>query len=248
MCAQLRWLATLILLAACGTNAEGINVGSKDAGARVQPVGPPHEAAAPTAVASVASPVPAPSVSALDSAHPERQTKVWIIAEDVRLSETQARPHGPPPAKGACFDISKAKPRIAPAWQIDRCSTVRGYWGIGAVLVPETQAGVAGYRVLRPFRFVRERNPSLGWPSWYALDAIIVDNGWIEAKSLDSLSLPTERKDPLFEDPVTIKGTLRKPPSNISRLWEHFDNVRDVLDLAPYGQNSLPILIEVNGP
>ena len=230
-----------LILAACVEDA-----GSQDAGGRAPPVAPPCEATATTAAASAASPVPALSASASHSVQRERQRKTRIIAEDVRFPETQAQLHGPPRHHGACLDVSATKPRRTPVALIDRCATVRGYWGIGAVLVAETRAGVAGFRMLRPFRFVRERNPSLGWPSWYALDAIILDTGWIKAELLDSLSLPTDSKDPLFQEPVTIAGTLRKPPSSIARLWEHFDSVREALDLAPYGENLLPIMIEVN--
>ena len=116
------------------------------------------------------------------------------------------------------------------------------------MLVPETRAGTAGFRMIRPFSFVRERNPSLGWPSWFALDAILADCGWIAADSIDAVSFRDAAYDPMFEEPVTIQGVLRRPEkSTVHGLWEELNGLAARRDAGPHGQNLLPVVLQLHG-
>lgn len=140
-----------------------------------------------------------------------------------------------------------------------------GFWGSGAELVPERRDGSAGFRVLRPFSFVRERNPSLGWPGWVALDALLVETDWVAEGDVSTLTLRNAADDPMLEEPVTLRGVVRKvsgeqpvrccgmgPPSGLwgplTKLGEgdpRAEHRWPELGAPPYANNLLPLLLQL---
>ncbi|MEQ1570025.1 MAG: SURF1 family cytochrome oxidase biogenesis protein [Myxococcota bacterium] len=125
----------------------------------------------------------------------------------------------------------------------ERCVRVRGWWGTGAVFVDETRDAAAGYRVLRPFSFVRERNSDLGSPSWAALDAILVDEGWIRTDQLATATLREAADEQMFEEPVEVEGVVRSAPAEAaSGLWTWLQDHRP--DGPRYAANLLPIVLQ----
>ncbi|TGM61592.1 hypothetical protein EHQ97_01125 [Leptospira adleri] len=137
---------------------------------------------------------------------------------------------------------------------------IRGFFHELEVLEEATKNGERGFLVLKPFSFVRESNPSSGWPSWYALDAVLVNVGWVPLNGLNHKYKNLNYDEPLFREPITIYGRIRNSssqkiykksgvillkPRSIVELWEEIDNKRNVSDLPPYALNALPICLDL---
>ena len=192
---------------------------------------------------------PSPSV-----AHPKRTAssipsmQPWSVAENVaplRLSAfgsgSDANPDGCLSlTRGLVLPVAKAPPGV--------CVQGQGYWGEGAVLVHETREKTAGYRVIVPFSFVTDKNPSLGWPGWYALSAILVDRGWVSSESLTTRTFAKGSGDPLFEGSKTLRGIVQPAPAQLALLWKHFDHLQMRSDWPPYGREKLPFLVSAPFP
>lgn len=191
-------------------------------------------------------PEPSPPVQTVTAvpAPPQPRKPHVIVSDGLQLLPTSAQRRPPT----ACVDLStQREPRRIRSLK-GRCVIVKGFWGVGAVLIPESRDGGAGFHVLRPFSFVRERNPSSGWPSWFALDAILVDEGWIPAGDATSLQSRDAYRDPMFEEPVTVRGVVREVRGEgMSRLWDPLTKLGEDLGAAPYGNELLPIVLQGSG-
>ncbi|MEZ4373060.1 MAG: hypothetical protein R3B07_19715 [Polyangiaceae bacterium] len=99
--------------------------------------------------------------------------------------------------------------------------------------------GAGPRQVLAPVRFVRERNPSLGWPSWSALDVVLVDFGPKDQSQIDELN----HADPTFEEPLEIVGELtRLSSAEGKRRWDGLLDSRAEAD-PPLGTGLLPAVL-----
>ncbi|MBM9500558.1 hypothetical protein JWG44_09895 [Leptospira sp. 201903071] len=138
--------------------------------------------------------------------------------------------------------------------------SLSGFFHELEILEEATKEGERGYLVLKPFSFLRESNPSLGWPSWYALDAVLVNVGWIPQKGTNHRYKYLNYKEPLFRDPISIFGRIRNPstpdvyektgvvilkPKSIIELWNEVDDKKIASNLPPYALNALPICLDL---
>ncbi len=163
------------------------------------------------------------------------------------------------------YDISKKKPKKLSLNLHNEEVIIKGYYRPGEILLQKkNNNGKNGYHVIKPFAFVRQPNPSVGWPSIYALDVIMVNTGWIP------LSMKNKHKfrkliydDPLFEEPIIIRGiakvktkVLKDNKNNpkkdiwfypdIKMMRKYFDDLpMKKTNIPPTGQNVLPIYIEL---
>ncbi|MEI1278574.1 SURF1 family cytochrome oxidase biogenesis protein [Leptospira venezuelensis] len=87
----------------------------------------------------------------------------------------------------------------------NRLVVIRGYFHSAEVLVPGKKDNMDGYWIIKPFTYVRERNPSLGWPYWAALDAVLINVGWIPSEGTNHF-YKSLKYDPYFEESVEIRG------------------------------------------
>lgn len=132
------------------------------------------------------------------------------------------------------------EPRSLGAGAMQRCVRLKGWWRGDAVQI---RVGNTQPRWLRPFAFVRERNPSAGWPSWSALDAVLVELDGEQVKGAQ----PTPRLEPMLVESIAIRGVLRAlDASDAEALWNALFLARDQA-AAPFGQNLLPVVGGVGG-
>ena len=117
---------------------------------------------------------------------------------------------------------------------------------MGALLVSERRAGVSGYRLLRPFSYVRAPNDSLGAPSWAALGAVLVDHGWFDDKAIDATPVRTEAQEQMFEEPVEIRGTIRRAPTVTGAVWGPLHYVVEQLHAPHYGTEMTGIVLALD--
>lgn len=123
---------------------------------------------------------------------------------------------------------------------------VFGWWGFGAIRAPESRDGVAGFRIIRPFGFVRETNDSLGSPGWFALDALFVDTGWVAADAPHGAPMREANSDPLFEEPTRLDGTLvRITPEDAEVFSKPLVEIGVAFDASPDGAGYLPFLLQL---
>ena len=109
-----------------------------------------------------------------------------------------------------------------------------GYWANEVAIVPEVRGGIKGFRRYRPFRFVHERNPSVDWPEWYALTAILVDEGFGEDE-------PLPWRDGL-EEVAAVVGLVRPWGQGARLVWDKLREARGGVG-APYGKHELPMVV-----
>ena len=126
-----------------------------------------------------------------------------------------------------------------------QCARFDGWWGSGSITLAAQPGEHAGH-VLRPFAFVRERNPSLGWPYWYALDVIFVDVG---PKDEASVAAYRAYERDYREDLVFIIGDLNRLEEDQARArWDALTASRPK-GAEPLGQTLLPALLRLTtGP
>lgn len=117
---------------------------------------------------------------------------------------------------------------------------------MGALLVPESRAGVAGYRLLRPFSYVRAPNDSLGAPSWAALDAVLVDHGWFSEGDIEATPVTMAAQEQMFEEPVEIRGTILRVPTVSGSAWAKLRTILDELHGPLYGSELLGIVVTLH--
>lgn len=119
---------------------------------------------------------------------------------------------------------------------------LKGWWGAGAALLPERKDEKDGFRVVRPFSFVQEPNPSLGWPAWSALTALVVDQGWIAATAVDSVVWSRARD---LGEAVVVVGIVWSAPGVAPSLLDTLGTWKQPLDdSGPYGARVAPFVIE----
>jgi hypothetical protein len=156
----------------------------------------------------------------------------------------------PLPRQGsrACHRVAPRDVPLDAASRVDTCVIIEGWWGVGAILVPEKRKSVAGKRVLRPLSYVREPNPSLGWPSWAALDTILVDCGWIPDASVAASKVTVQADDPLFvEHNATVRGWVRHSTAVSDATWDALHPLLDHANTYPYGNELEHVFIEQTG-
>ncbi|MBM9577676.1 hypothetical protein JWG45_11330 [Leptospira sp. 201903070] len=138
--------------------------------------------------------------------------------------------------------------------------SLSGFFHKLEILEEATKDGESGYLILKPFSFLRESNPSLGWPSWYAFDAVLVNVGWIPQNGMNHRYKHLNYEEPLFRNPVSIFGRIRntsspniykktgvvilKPKREIE-LWNEIDDKKIASNLPPYALNVLPICLDL---
>ncbi|TGJ99317.1 hypothetical protein EHO59_15725 [Leptospira semungkisensis] len=136
-----------------------------------------------------------------------------------------------------------------------------GHFHPAEILIEATKFDHPGYLVIKPFSYVHKPNPSLGWPSWYAQKAILVNVGWISQENVQNHAYKFMRyEDALFMSPVIIYGFRRKITDlkmyddtsialkkkiSYKILWKLMDEKIAELDLAPYGLEGLPIYFDL---
>jgi hypothetical protein len=143
----------------------------------------------------------------------------------------------------SCSNIAVQKfPRVLKPNQRGQCVILKGFWGSGAALVPERRDDGEGFRVLRPFSFVDEPNPSLGSPEWSALTALLVDQGWVAESKVDSVTWSKTRD---FAQLVVLVGVVWPAPREVERLWEALSEWKlPIDDSGPYGASKAPFVLE----
>jgi hypothetical protein len=105
---------------------------------------------------------------------------------------------------------------------------------------------VAGFRVIRPFGFVRATNDSLGSPGWFALDALFVDTGWIAADDPRELPIREANYDPLSEEPTRLDGTIvRLSEEDAEAFSKPLVEVGIAFDASPDGAGYVPFLLRL---
>lgn len=117
---------------------------------------------------------------------------------------------------------------------------------MGALLVPESRAGVAGYRLLRPFSYVRAPNDSLGAPSWAALDAVLVDHGWVGEGDVEATPVTIAAREQMLEEPVEIRGTVLRAPTVSAAAWDRLRTILDTLHGPLYGSELPGIVVTLH--
>ncbi|WP_162274093.1 SURF1 family cytochrome oxidase biogenesis protein [Leptospira tipperaryensis] len=137
---------------------------------------------------------------------------------------------------------------------------LQGFFHKTEILEEATKDGEKGYLILKPFSFVREPNPSLGWPSWYAMDAVLVNVGWIPLRGVNHKYKYLSYEDPIIRNPISIYGWIRnlsnanvyekegvvlRKPKTITELWKEIDEKTIASDSPPYGLHSLPIYLDL---
>ncbi len=119
---------------------------------------------------------------------------------------------------------------------------LKGFWGSGAALVPERRGDTEGFRVLRPFSFVHEPNPSLGYPEWSALTALLVAQGWVAESKVDSVTWSKTRD---LAQVVVLVGVVWPAPREVDRIWEALSEWKlPIDDSGPYGASWAPFVLE----
>ena len=152
-----------------------------------------HDNASVVAAASSSS-VP---VSAADGGHVNPR----LTIEHVDLPARSAH------SSSDCVIVKPDTDCLNAASRLERCVILHG--GVGAILIPEESGGRRGFRLLRPFSFVRHPNDSFGLPSWQALDAVRVDEGCCCDRVLVEPPIRTSAPEQLFEDATEIRGIVR---------------------------------------
>jgi hypothetical protein len=125
---------------------------------------------------------------------------------------------------------------------------VHGWWGVGALLIPEERDGDAGFRLLRPFSHVLIPNESLGAPSWAALEAILVDQGWVAATAIDTAPIRANAEEQIFEPAVELRGVIRAAPEVTDGTWQPLLDVLHRLGGPRYGGDLLTGVVLVIDP
>lgn len=160
------------------------------------------------------------------------------------------------------YQIHVEKPTETDAYKLKngQLVLVKGYFHESRILIETKKNGMNGYTIIKPFSFVRAPNPSLGWPAWQALDAILVNIGWVPESCLKDTAI-TKGQSAYFKKPVVIEGVVKKLnpthqtsrlPSKIFRnksysvdmLWSIIRQQLAANNLASCGVNYLPIYIE----
>ena len=160
------------------------------------------------------------------------------------------------------YQLHIEKPSESEVYNIDdqQLIEVKGYFHDAELLVPHVKDGINGYKLIKPFSYVREKNNSLGSPAWQAFDAILVEVEWVSDKQ--SKEVKKHSESPYFTDSETIKGKLVKlysseeSSSNAQEiltngfydefiLWEFIQHQIRNSDLPPCGINNLPLYIEL---
>lgn len=146
----------------------------------------------------------------------------------------------------SCTNIAIQRfPRILEASHRGHCVILKGFWGSGAVLVPEQRNGTDGFRVERPFSFVQEPNPSMGFPEWSALTALLVDQGWVSESDVHSVTWSKTRD---FGQLVVLVGVVWQAPREVERLWTSLSEWKQSIDdSGPYGAREAPFVLEALG-
>lgn len=153
-------------------------------------------------------------------------------------------------AKTLCrkiLDLGKLKPEKTEHWMVGRKARVRGWYRPGEYLLEEKGLkGKAGYLRIKPFGFVREKNPSLGGPSWYALDVVMVNTGWISEKA--AKKRPEKRKwiDPLFVESTIIQGVIKPVSRQVDKIRHYFEKLPSRTKLPPTGYRVLPVFMDLS--
>jgi hypothetical protein len=184
-----------------------------------------------------------------------RARDVTVLGTTATASQRDARaridgialpeaPHMPDQAE--CTRVGPDQPSLTAAHRSNACVILRGWWGVGALLVPESRAGVAGYRLLRPFSYVRTPNDSLGAPSWAALDAVLVDQGWFTETAAEATPVTTAAREQMLEEPVEIRGTILRVPTVSGAAWARLRTILDELHGPPYGSELLGIAVTLH--
>jgi hypothetical protein len=154
---------------------------------------------------------------------------------------TPLRPNRSPPQ--TCVDVmARPEPRTLESSLRGRCVVLVGYFAEEVALVAERSSTSEPERVrwrrYRPFRFVRERNPSLGWPEWVALSAVLVDLGTVDE---NEPPLPLVGKD--LRNVEVVVGQLRPWPRSAPKVWRVLKASRGE-GAGPYAQEELPLVVD----
>jgi len=153
-------------------------------------------------------------------------------------------------------NVSKLKSELSEIKQIK----VEGYFHPSEIRIGMKKNGKEGYTIIKPFSYVRKKNPSAGWPRWFAFDAILVNIGWVpeetiqhdfqeaiisKDKKITILGIVREDEN-LFRNQTIDYEIFNKAPFDIGLLWDLLNHQVRVSDkLAPSGQNEIPLFIEL---
>ena len=181
----------------------------------------------------------APSADA--SSQPQLTSAVARIRLPIALPATKPKPD-------VCNVVKPGQSGLDDPARVETCVVLSGWWGVGALMVPETQDSEKGWRVLRPLSFVRETNLSLGWPSWAALDTVLVDCGWFPDAQAANAPVTLSASDPLFlEHNATVYGWVRRASAITPATWEHFYQLLGHPNTFPFGNVLNEVYVEWEG-
>lgn len=146
-----------------------------------------------------------------------------------------------------CPRVSPGDPRLD--GRVGACVELEGWWAVGALVVPEARDGQPGQRVLRPFSYVGETLPSLGWPTWSVLDTVLVDTGWTPAAALPAAPVTTALGDPLFtERRDHVRGWVTRAPGVTERAWDALHPLVRRPGTYPYGDELVGVVLSAPSP
>lgn len=192
------------------------------------------------------------SSDALDSSHRTRTDAASGVEDGgsrltvqvrVPASEgvTPLRPNRSP-LRTCVHVVERPEPRTLESSLRGRCVVLVGYFAEEVAWVEERPSASDPERVrwrrYRPFRFVRQRNPSLGWPEWAALSAVLVDEGTADA---NEPPLPLAGRD--LENVEVVVGRLRPWPRSAPKVWRVLLASRGE-SAGPYAQEELPLVLD----
>jgi hypothetical protein len=141
------------------------------------------------------------------------------------------------------YNINRAKPYSVNTSLANRRAKVRGWFRPGGIFIARrSPKGEPGFVVIKPFGFVRQPNPSLGWPSWFALDAILARVGWVPKQAMESWR-SFSAIEPLFEAPTTIRGMLKLTTPRVVKLRGQLKAALLKGKYPPAGLRILPIYL-----
>ncbi|MFT3770543.1 MAG: hypothetical protein QM820_34370 [Minicystis sp.] len=164
-----------------------------------------------------------------------------LTPEEARVPAQLALP-APKRGPANCERVRPGERRLSDPSRENTCVALDGWWAVGALVVPETRNGIAGERVLRPFSYVRETNPSLGWPSWAALDTILVDCGWASSES----AVTTSASDPLFSKSQDhLRGWVRRVSTITKATWQPLLRLLEHPGTYPFGETLEGTILEL---
>jgi hypothetical protein len=146
-------------------------------------------------------------------------------------------------ALGEKILIHKLVLKKVPTDWVGKEATARGYLQKGVAFI---ECGLEQLEVILPFSYVREPSPSLGWPSWFALDVMMVRAGWIskgEKQLVKNCISVWKDEEELFRSSIDLDGVLEASSKHTQDLVAFFDEIPKE---APFGKNILPVSMQLN--